>query len=261
MSLLDSIEFVIRFALGAFSAATWIWVIITFVLFVFVFGSLWGRAWNKEWSLTRHGGFLATVVILGLLASFAVFNLRSVGRMEQWFTEQRASLAHSVSDSGRLKRSVIVETWSRLEPKGGQHELAPPDQSGDQVRLNNPEDALVLASVAAEEARSSLRIKPPFLFGTPLQTASPGDIGAETLDALQLDASAYPRTVGSENEWTATAATLLVNQALDAAEKQLIPGLSDLKTASLALLALSAALALTFGALRALEDIKINSKP
>lgn len=261
MTLFDIFEFVFRFALGGSSAATWIWVVITFVVFIFVIGSLWGRAWNKGWSLTGHSGYLATVLLFAILAAYAVFNLRTISGMEAWFKQQRVSLPKAVVESGRLKRSVIVETWSRLEPKQGQQGLASPDQSGDLVRLNTPEDAVVLASVAAEEARSSLRIKPPFVFGAPLDTKNPNDIATETIDALKLDASSYPRTVSSENEWTATAATIQVNHALDTAQSLLKPRLADLKTACLWLLGLSIIIPFVFGAIRAIEDIKVNPKP
>jgi hypothetical protein len=261
MTLIDLFEFVFRFALGASSAATWIWVIITFVVFIFVIGSLWGRAWNKEWSLTGHGGFFVTVLVFAVLASYAVFNLRTIAGMEEWFKQQRSTLPHSISDSSRLKRAVIVETWSRLEPKRGQQDLTPPDQSGDQIRLNAPEDAIVLASVAAEEARGSLRSKSPFIFGAPLDTKSPEDIASETVDALKLDPSSFPRTVASDNEWTATAATLQVNHALDTANTLLKPKLADLKTSCLWLLGISILIPFIFGAIRAVEDIKVNPKP
>jgi hypothetical protein len=129
------------------------------------------------------------------------------------------------------------------------------------VRLNSPDDAVVLASVAAEEARSSLRIKPPFIFGAPLDTKNPNDIATETIDALKLDASSYPKTVSSENEWTATAATLQVNHALDTAQNLFKRKLADLKTACMWLLGLSILIPFIFGAIRAVEDIKVNPKP
>jgi hypothetical protein len=261
MTLFDLFEFVFRFALGAFSAATWIWVTITFVVFICLIGSLWGKAWNKEWSLGRHGGYLAFVLTLALLAAYAVFNLRTIARMEDWFKQQRATLPSAVAESGRLKRSVIVETWSRLEPKGGQQDLDPPDQSGDQVRLNSPEDAVVLASVAAEEARSFLRTKPPFVLGAPPDIKNPNDIASETIDVLKIDPSTFPKIVSSENEWTATAATLQVNHALDTAQNLLKPKLAELKTACMWLLGLSSLIPFVFGAIRAIEDIKVNPKP
>jgi hypothetical protein len=261
MSSFDLVEFVFRFALGSFSLTTWTWVAITFIVFIFVIGSLWGRAWNKEWRLTRHGGFLATVLLFAVLAAYAVFNLRTIEGMEDWFKQQRDTLRDAVADSGRLKRAVIVETWSRLEPKQGQNDLVPPDQSGDQVRLNTPEEAVVLASVAAEEARTSLSTKPPFIFGARLDTKSPNDIATETIDALKLDSSSYPRTVSSENEWTATAATLQVNHALDTAQNLIRPKLAGLKTACVWLLGLLITISFTLGAIRAIEDIKVNPKP
>ncbi len=260
MSLFDLFEFVFRFTLDASSAATWIWVLITFIVFVFGIGKFWGTVWNNEWSPTQHSGFLVTVLLFAILASYSVFNLWSIAEMEDWFRQQRATLPHAVADSDRLKRSVIIETWSRLEPKQGQQDLAPPDQSGDQVRLNTPEDAVVLASVAAEEARSSLRTKPPFIFGAPLDTKSPDEIATETIDALKLASSAFPKTVSRENEWTATAATLQVNHALDEAQNLLRPKLANLKAACLWLLGLSIIIPFIFGAIRAVEDIKVNPK-
>lgn len=261
MSLFDSFEFVFRFALGASSAATWIWVTITLIGFTFLIGSIWGRLWNKDWSLTTHGGHFALVLFFAIAAAYAVFNLRTISSMEEWFKQQRSTLSSSVSNSSRLKRSVIVETWSRLEPKQGQQDLIPPDQSGDQVRLNAPEDAVVLASVAAEEARNSLRSKPPFIFGVSLDTKSPEIIASETVDALKLDASAFPRTVSGDNEWTATAATLQVNHAIDTASALLKPKLADLRFACLWLLGISIVIPLALGAIRALDDIKVNPKP
>jgi hypothetical protein len=78
---------------------------------------------------------------------------------------------------------------------------------------------------------------------------------------LKPDPSAFPRTVASQNEWTATAATLQVNHALDTAEGLLVPRLADLNTACLWLLGLSIAIPIVFGAVWALEDIKVNPKP
>lgn len=261
MTFIDLFEFLFRFSLGGGAKmATWIWVAITFIAFIFFLGSLWGRAWNREWKLSSHGGFFAMTLFFAVVAAVAVLNLRTIGGMEEWFRQQRSTLPRAVADSGRLKRSVIVETWSRLEPKQGQKDLTPPDQSGDQVRLNSPEDAITLASVAAEEARGSLRTKPPFIYGAPLETMSPTGIASQTIDALKLESSSYPRTVGSENEWTATAATLQANHALDSVESRLKPGLADFKTACFWLLGLSIIIPFTFGAIRALEDIKINPK-
>lgn len=260
MNYIEILEFVFQFALGAPSTATWIWVIITLLGILFGIGSLWGRFWNRDWSLTSHGGFFTTVLILALLASFAVFNLRTVTRTEAWFQEQRAGLAKSVADSSRLKRAVLVETWNRLNAAQAQTDLVPPDQSGDQVRLNTPEDAAVLASIAAEEARTALRLKPPFLFGAPLETKSPTDIAAETAEILKINPTGFPRTVSSENEWTTTAATLQINHALDTTQSLLNPRLRDLKTASVWLFGITLLLAVGLTSHRSLADIQVNPK-
>jgi hypothetical protein len=260
MNNLETLEFIFQFALGASSVASWIWAIVTFLGILFVVGSLWGRAWNREWRLTSHGGLFTAVLIMALLSSFAVLNLRTVIRMETWFQEQRADLAKSVADSSRLKRTVLVETWTRLNATQAQTDLVPPDQSGDQVRLNTPEDAALLASVAAEEARAALRLKPPFLFGAPLETKSPTDIAAETADIVKITATGFPRTVSSENEWTTTAATLQVNYALDTTQSLLNPRLGDLKTASIWLIIITLLLLIGLISQRSLSDIQINPK-
>jgi hypothetical protein len=261
MSYLDLLDYSFRFALGETGASTWIWMIITVLGIILLVGSVWGRLWNNDWSLLRQKGFLATILCFAALAAYAVLNLRSVDRMESWFVEQRKTLPASIANSARLKRAVIVETWNRLEPKQGQADLVPPDQSGDQVRLNTPEEAAVLASVAAEEAAAVLRTKPPFTFGAPLDTKSPKDIASETIDVLKVDASAYPKTVPSDNEWSATAATIQASHSLDSAQSFLRPHLSDLKNASLWLFGIALALPIILTATRALDDIKVNPKP
>ncbi len=261
MSLFEKLEYSFRFALGETGAATWIWVIITLMGIIFLVGSFWGRQWNREWSIMRHKGFFATILFFASLAAYAVLNLRTVDRMESWFLEQRKTLPQSIANSARLKRAVIVETWNRLEPKQGQADLVPPDQSGDQVRLNTPEDAAVLAGVAAEETAAVLRTKAPFSIGAPLDTKSPKDIANETIDLLKVDASGYPKTIQSDNEWSATAATIQVNYALDTAQSLLRPQVSSLKTACLWLFGLALAIPIILTAIRAIDDIKVNPKP
>lgn len=68
MSLIEIIEFVFRFSLGAFDPVCWIGVVITLIVFAAI-GSLWGRAWNRSWKLSLHGGFMALIALLPFSAA------------------------------------------------------------------------------------------------------------------------------------------------------------------------------------------------
>lgn len=258
MPQLDTIEFVLRFALGLPSVAAWLWALATGLTIFFLCGLFGGRLWNNSWSLNLGMGTL--VAFFALLGAFSVFNLRSISTTENWLTEQRTNVAQSVAKANRFQRSVLVETWARLEPAQGQQGLTPPDQSGDQVRLATLEDALVLSSVSAEEARSALRLKPPFIFGVAFETRSPDDIATETIDSIKIDASGFPRTVSSDNEWTITAATLQANHAFDACSSKMIPRLKDLKNVCYVLLVLSLLVPLIACSIKAIDDIEVNPK-
>lgn len=96
--------------------------------------------------------------------------------------------------------------------------------------------------------------------GAILITKSPEEVATDTMDALKIDPSAYPKTVSSQNEWTATAATIQTNYALDAAHNQIRTKLGDLKSACQWLLGICLLLTLTYTAIRAVEDIKVNPK-
>lgn len=260
MSILELFEFTLKFNLAAPDKATWIYVILTLIFFLFVLGWLWGKAWNREWSLSGHLGSFGLVTVFGLLAAYSVFNLRGISRMEDWFQQQRLTLARSIADSGRFNRSVLTSTWDQLVSQGGQEGLSPPLEGGNEIRLNTPEDAFALALTAAEEARSALRPKPPFSLGVPISTRNPVDIATEAVDAIRFDASRFPTIAATNNEWSSTAATLQTNHALDTANATLKPGMQDLKIASIWLLVGSLVVPAIVILMNALADIKINPK-
>lgn len=257
----ESIEFIFHFAIGVSDVATWIWVLIALVFTVLLIGSVWGKLWNREWSLTGKPGLLILVCMCAIGVAYSIFNLRSIGRLEAWFEFQRTALPKTLADSSRLQRKVLMTTWQQLESKGGQNDIVPPDQSGDSVRLNSPEDAFALASAAAEETRSSLRSYAPFIYGAPLTTLSPSDTATAAVDAVNVDASAFPRLAKESNEWTATAVTLQTQHALDAAYSRISKTLGDLRNASIALFVMCLAIPAIFVPFRAVDDIKVNPKP
>ena len=260
MSFLELFEFTLRFNLAAPDTATWIYVILTLIFFVFVLGWGWGKMWNREWSLGGHVGSLIWVLLFGVLAAYSVFNLRALDRMENWFQQQRLTLARSISDSGKFNRTVLTSTWDQIVSKGGQKDLTPPAEGGNEIRLNTPEDAFSLASTAAEETRSTLRSKPPFSLGVPISTRSPTDIATEAVDAVRFDASRFPTIANPNNEWSNTAVTIQANHALDTAYTTIKLGTQDLKTACICLLITSLVIAIVAIPLQALADIKINPK-
>lgn len=260
MSIFELFEFTLKFNLAAPDTATWIYVLLTFVFFVFVLGWGWGKMWNREWSLGGHFGSLVLVIVFGILAAYSIFNLRGISRMEGWFQQQRLTLARSIADSGRFNRSVLTSTWDQLVSKGGQTGLTPPLEGGNEIRLNTPEDAFTLASTAAEETRSALRIKLPFSLGVPISSRNPTDIATEAVDAVRFDASRFPSIAAANNEWSSTAATLQANNALDTASATLKPGMQDLKTACFWLLIASLVIPAFVIPMNALGDIKINPK-
>lgn len=261
MSLLELFEYTFKFNLASPATTTWIYMLLIAVLVVPGIGLFWGKMWNKEWTLGGHVGSLIIVLLSALGAAYGVFNLQGASRMENWFQQQRLTLARSIADSSRFNRSVLLSTWDQIVAKGGQEGVPPPIEGGNEIRLGSPEDAYTLASTAAEETRAALRNKLPFSLGVPIPTRNPTDIATETVDTVRFDASRYPTIVASTNEWSSTAATLQANHALDTAYASLKPGTQSLKSASLILLLSSLLIPALAIPMRALADIKINPTP
>jgi len=261
MNLFDLFEFFFRFNISASDAATWIYTFLAVLAVILLFGFVWGKLWNRGWDLTAHRWPFVLVILSGLAAGYAVLNLKTVKRMDEWFKGQRMTLARSIADSGKFNRSVLITTWTELYPKLGQDGLVPPDQGGNELRLNTPEDAYALSVAAAEEVRTTLRARNPFSIGLPLATRSSEDIGTETVDAVQFNPSRYPTVVKASNEWCSTAATIQTNHALDTALATLKPGMEELKTSCTVLLIVALLLPALVIPVAALNDIKINPTP
>jgi hypothetical protein len=260
MSFLKLYDFIFRFNTAASDTATWIYVLVALMGVTVVIGFLWGKMWNREWSLVGNMSYLLMVVFFAVLCANSAFNLRGASRVESWMNEERTTLARSIAGSGSFNRTVLRSTWTQLSKSSGQEGLTPPDQSGNEIRLNNPEEAFALAATAAEETRSALRTKMPFVIGAPLSTKSANEIATEAVDSIQFNASRFPTVVPADNEWSKTAATLQANHALDTAYDQLKPGLGDLKTASTWLLAISLLLPAILIPMGAVKDIKVDPK-
>jgi hypothetical protein len=135
MSILELFEFTLKFNLAAPDTATWIYVLLTLIFFVFALGWGWGKMWNREWSLGGHVGSLILVLVCALLVAYSIFNLRGISRMEDWFQQQRLTLARSIADSGRFNRSVLTATWDQIVSKSKQEGLTPPSEGGNEILL------------------------------------------------------------------------------------------------------------------------------
>lgn len=260
MTWFDLLEFTFRFNVAVADPATWIYVVITLLVVIVGVGLLWGKMWNREWGLGSRPGAFVMVSFFATLCAYSSFNLRGVSRVNSWMKEHYTTLGRSISSSGQFNRSVLRSTWTQLSASGGQQGLTPPDQAGNEIRLNNPEEAFALAATASDETRSALRSKMPFVIGAPLSTKSANDIATEAVDAVQFDASRYPTVVPADNEWSKTAATLQANHALDTAYAQLKPRLDDLKIASTWLLLISLFLPAILIPMGAIKDIKVDPK-
>jgi hypothetical protein len=260
MTLFDIFEFIFRFSISVSDTATWIYVLTVFLGVSIGTGLLWGKMWNREWGFSDHLGSLLMVGFFAILCAYSVFNLRGVSRVDSWMKDQRTTLARSTANSGQLNRDIVRSTWTQLSTSGGQEGLTPPDQGGNEIRLNNPEEAFALASTAAEETRSALRTKMPFVIGAPLSTKSSNEIATEAVDSVQFSSSRYPTVVPADNEWSKTSAILQTNHALDTSYDQLKPRLEDLRTASIWLLVVSLLLPAILIPMGAIQDIKVDPK-
>ena len=262
MNLLKTQEFAIKFNLSEMDTTTWLYVVLVVLFFLVGLLFIWGKCWNKKWGVSTSVPLFVFSIILALLAAFAVFNLRGISRMEAWFDVQEETLAPSISDSPTFKREVFRSTWDQLSQRGGQQDLASPAEGGNELRLNNQEETMVLTVTAADETRTKLRAKVPFSLGIPLATKNSSDMAIEAIDAIQFDSGRYPVVVSPSNEWTKTVVKLQSDQALETAFASIAPAMGDLKQASLWALVLSAVFVLVLVPINALNDIKANpSKP
>jgi hypothetical protein len=142
MTFLDSLEFIFRRALVAEAVATWIWMTVCMLIMVFGLGLVWGKMWNREWGLFNHIGQAFLTVLLALLVGYGVLNWRLASKTEEWIQRNRESTIQSITNSSSFNRQVLSEAWKQLQPMGGQQDLLPPPEGGDEIRINAAPDAL-----------------------------------------------------------------------------------------------------------------------
>lgn len=215
MNYFDSLEFAFRLFLYRVDAAAVVWAGVAFLFSLFIVGLLWGRLWNRSWGLfSRIGNFLLSLFCAFLLATTTIGFYGAHRALEKVETF-RQLVARELVGKGTTNRQILEDSWSKLEPLGGQQDLTAPSLGGNELRLNSRDDVIILAETASEEAKSQLRFKPPFVFGVPLFTRSSEDIANSVADAVT--APVFPVVVGPDNEWSKSATTLQVNYAMDQA--------------------------------------------
>ncbi|MDC0271465.1 hypothetical protein OAK70_04620 [Akkermansiaceae bacterium] len=261
MNLTDTLKFLFDFTISNSDSITWIYSGIFFVAALVLLGVVWGKAWNKSWSLFGSMGIAIFVFVLCLIGTYGIFNLRAASRVDQWLTNQRSFLAKTIPDSGRYNRSVLESAWVKLAAIGGQQGLNPPDQGGNEIRLNNANEALTLAEAASEEVSSILRTKPPFIYGAPLILQDDENASAEAVELIGFSKLNYPVIITAANEWSSTVATLQANHAIDAAQTELNESIDQAKRVSNIQWIASILIMVIIIPAAALNDIKINPKP
>ena len=258
MNLLDSLEFTLRLTFYSADSSIWIWVIVSFLLVFVVLGYLWGRAWNQRWAYSNHIGQSVLSLVLALLTAYAVMNWRASQQVERWLGNQWDPIIRSIADAGTFNRNVLRKTWEKLQPLGGQQDLTPPVEGGNELRLNSPEEALVLATTAAAETKDPLRSKVPFVWGCVLTLKDPSLIAAEVAEVVP--APTYPVVVSPANVWTKSAAAIQAGYALDVCRKSIHAPMVFLRTAAGWLFAILLVLQFLLISIAALNDIKTHPK-
>lgn len=258
MDLIDSLDFVLRLTISGADRAAMLWAITAFLIVFVGLGLVWGRILNHSWGISNHLAQAAISCVLSVLAAIGVLNWQAARQAERWLETQRETVIRSVADSGLYNRSVLRSTWDKLQPLGGQANLASPRESGNILRLNSLEEALVLAETAADEAKSALSKKSPFEWGVTPSWKAPSVIAEETVNALPR--SNFPVEVTPSNDWTRSAAAAQAGHAFESLRSQIKQPMSRLQSASVSLILVAVVLQAILVAIAALGDIKVDPR-
>lgn len=208
--------------------------------------------------MSGHIGSTIVSIICSCALAAAVLAWFGSHRALTWIANQREALTRQVANSGTLNRETLRKAWGSLQPLGGQSEILPPTEGGNELRLHNNEEARILAKAAAETVKQPLRMQAPFAFGLPASFTDPDDIAEEVLK--NITPPTYPIVVSPDNEWSRAAITAQVSSAIDAATRMLRKPLDDLNVSLVWAMVLAGMIQLGLTALSACRDIKVNPK-
>jgi hypothetical protein len=258
MSIIDTVEFSYRLNFSHFDFAAWILAIFFFLLSFFVLGLFWGMMWNRKWGFFGHAPSAVLSFVFALTLGTVALGWFGAHRSSAWVEEQRAVLASQLAKSGAINREALKDAWGKLKPLGGQKDIVPPDEGGNELRLNSEQDAKVLAHSAAAAIKTPLLRAGPFAFGAPCYVRDPAAVAEDVVAAVTPPA--YPVIVSPANEWSKAAIASQVSTAIESASRSLSAPLQSLKTALLWLGLLLLFIQLIFIPISALNDIKENPK-
>lgn len=254
MNIIDAAEFAYRLNFSHFDLAAWVWAIFFFLLSFFVLGLFWGMMWNRKWGFFGHLPSAFMSFLCALVLGIVAFGWFGAHRTSAWIEEQRTVLASQLANSGMINREALKDAWGKLQPLGGQKDIVPPEEGGNELRLNSAQDAKVLAHCAATAIKTPLLRVGPFAFGAPCYVRDPAAVAEDV--AAAVTAPAYPVIVSPANEWTKAAVTNQVGTAVESANRSLSTPIQSLKTALLWLGLLVLAIQLVSIPICALNDIK-----
>ena len=254
MSLIDAFLFACRSEFGSQAPVPFIYGGLALLVSFFLLGLLWGKLWNRRWNLSP--GLIMINVCWAVLLGLAVFALSSANRTANWIEGLRINLVPQVSSSGPLNREILRDAWNILQPLGGQNELTSPTEGGNELRLNNSDEAQSLAKTAATDVKRRLLSEGPFAYGATVYARDPSVVAEEVRNSVPVPA--YPVIVGPSNAWSKAAVEAQTNAALESAGKTLTEPLESLRTALTVAVIVLALLQFLLTALAACADIKAN---
>lgn len=258
MNIIDAAEFSYRLTFSRFDLAAWVWATFIFVFSFFILGLFWGMMWNRKWGFFGHFPSAVISFVFALMLGGVALGWFGAHRASAWIEEQHAILASQLAGSGKINQDALKEAWGKLQPLGGQKDIVPPDEGGNELRLNGELDAKVLAHCAAAAIKTPLLRAGPFAFGAPCYVRDPAAVAEDVVAAVTPPA--YPVIVSPANEWSKAAITSQVSTALESANRSLSTPLQSLKTALLWLGILLLFIQVIFIPISALNDIKENPK-
>ena len=258
MSLLETLKFAFGLMGRSIDFASVVWAIIAFLVGFFVTGMFWGKAWNRSWGILNHLGSALLNLLFGLALAAAVVAWLGADRTTSWLEEQRDLVSRQASSSGALNRDAFRDAWDKLYPLGGQNDLAPPVEGGNELRLNSDRDARIVAESAATAAKKPLLNSGPFALGATVHVRDPQLVAQDVMSVVTTPN--YPIIVPSENAWSKAAIIDQVKTAFDAASENLRQPMRNLKIATTVLIALLLVIQLVLTPLNALNDIKASPK-
>jgi hypothetical protein len=255
MSLSQTLEFITKLSFGNADPLNYASAFVSFSFCFVVLGGLWGKLWNRNWSLGKH---LPTAIASGFFALFLamlVLQWRTTNGALASLAEQRTAALQQIVGSGADNRLILRKAWDKLLPLGGQEGLTPPLLGGNELRINNGAEARILVMAAADSAASQLRIREPFLYGLPLTVRDSSTIASESNYA---SVAYFPVTVNPANDWVRNGLAAQASFAFDNAARLLNDPLKRLDTLVIAVISSLIALQMTIVATSAFRDIKEN---